>query len=124
MGSWSINPNMAVNCIYLVEADDTLEQFIESFYEQELVAETAVSLEPSLQYGDNDSVLLADWWGMGNGHSRYDLFLAAGDTIYWTVITIGTPGGYTPEQAFEEFGEVAEKILYEMITLNMERSGQ
>jgi len=121
--SWSANPNIAINCIYPIRSDITLENVIDNFYERGILTETAVVLKPSLQY-ENDVALFADWWGVGNGHSGYDLLFINDGALYWANVTIGTPGGYTPEQSFAEFGETAEEILYEMIILNIERNSQ
>jgi hypothetical protein len=121
--SWSINPNIAIDCIYPIPSRITLENIIDNFYERGILTETAVVLDPSRQY-ENDVAYFADWWGVGNGHSSYDLLLLDDNLLYWANVTIGTPGGYTPEQAFAEYGEMAEEVLYEMIMLNIERSSQ
>ena len=114
----------SIYLVNLVSIDTTIEEVVKDIYAEELLASTAVILEPTLHYV-NDVMFIASWHAIGSGENlKYVLFLADDDTIYQSSISIGTSGNYTSEQRFEEFSEIAEEILHEIIMLNMERSGQ
>ncbi|MBE2225127.1 MAG: tetratricopeptide repeat protein, partial [Anaerolineae bacterium] len=117
--SWSINPNIAINCIFKVKPDVDMEKMIEWLFSQEILNETAFPLESSITY-DTEYALYGGRYN--NGHAAFDGFLMGDGVIYWASISMGTPGGYTTEMLFDEYGVEIEALLHEIFMINLAQS--
>lgn len=117
--SWSINPNIAINCIFKVKPDVDMEKMIEWLFSQEILNETAFPLESSITY-DTEYALYGGRYN--NGHAAFDGFLMGGGVLYWASISVGTPLGYTAEMVFDTYQEEIETLLYEMLMINLGQS--
>ncbi|MCB8984943.1 MAG: tetratricopeptide repeat protein [Ardenticatenaceae bacterium] len=117
--SWSISPNVAINCIFKGAANVKMDQIVEWLFENEILYASAFPLEPTLVY-DTEYVLYADQYD--NGQSVFDGFLLGDGVLYWASISVGTPGGYTPQMVFDEFGKEIETLLHAIFMINLDQS--
>ena len=118
--SWSVSPNLAINCLFKISSNDKLEDLIPILFEDGYLYDTAVPVESSLKLANEHAFYAA--MAEENGHSVYDLFFIDGEVLYWASVDVGTPGGYNPEMLFEEIGDVIEAFLYEMLMINLGES--
>lgn len=117
--SWSISPNSAINCIFRGGSNVDMDTAIEWLFENDILFDRAFPVEPSMTY-NTEYVLYAGFYD--NGHSAFDGFLMGDGVLYWVSISVGTPGGYTPEMVFDEYGEEIEALLYEIFMINLAQS--
>ena len=117
--SWSISPNVAINCIFKNAANVDMDQSVEWLFENEILYASAFPLEPTLIY-DTEYVLYADQYD--NGQSVFDGFLMGDGVLYWASISVGTPVGYTSQMIFDEYGTEIEALLHEIFMINLGQS--
>jgi hypothetical protein len=82
------------------------------------LAPTDIELEPVLNY-DHDFALYT--YLSDSGQSSYNAFLLSDDLLFRATVTVGTPGGYSPETLFDEQGEIIETFLKNMLMINLDR---
>lgn len=119
--SWSINRNMAANCIWQMNPGITFQQTIDWLTnELKALPASATTLESVYDY-EGDFGLYA-WLG-SNGHSVYDAFLLKDDLLFWAEVDVGTPGGFSPDTLFAttEYGEPVDTFLHNVLTTNLAR---
>lgn len=117
--SWSASPNGAMNCANKVQPGNSFEQVIESLYGAGILYPTDIELEPG-QPHTHDFALYAH--RADNGHTVYDAFLLGNGVLFRATVTVGTPGGETPETIFAKSGPGIETFLTEILTRNLERA--
>lgn len=117
--SWSISPNVAINCIFKKDSTVDMDKIVEWLFENEILYASAFPLEPSLVY-DTEYVLYADQYD--NGQSVFDGFLMGDGVFYWASISVGTPGEYNPQMVFDEYGAEIEALLHKIFMINLGQS--
>ena len=114
--SWSISPNIAVNCVFVWDPTPSLDEVAPWFIDQEILSPTAIALEPSFNY-EKGSLLYVDQYD--NGQTYYDAFVIGDGVVYWASISVGTPGGYTPEDVTDAMGHDVEAALNDIAMVNL-----
>lgn len=114
--SWSINPNHAINCVFLLDPNATFESTMATTREWEILGPNAIELESTL-FHENNFALYTDMYEQ----AYYDAFLMGDGVLYWTSLSIGVPGGYTPETLFAEIGTEIEAMIDAILQINLER---
>ena len=117
--SWSVSPNMSVNCVFKTTNTVPFDDLILNLFEWDSIPPEFTKLESTITY-NNDFALYSI---MGsNGHSVYYAFLRGDEVLYFVVITLGTSGGDTPEALHADHGEIIDAFLDEVFNVNIERS--
>ena len=116
--SWSASPNFSMNCINLITPGSTFENVIASMYESGILYTTDIQLKPLLKY-EYDFALYTHI--SDNGHSVFDAFLVSNGLLYRASVSVGTPVTYTPEEVFDDQGEIIETFLKNMLMLNLDK---
>ena len=115
--SWSANPNEALNSIIKILPGSTFQDVITSMLESGLLFAGAVPVNSSLTFEDEFAVYASS---APNGHSSYDLLVSRDGLLFWASVTVGTPGGETPESIYNKNRDVVDAFLNAMITINLE----
>ena len=115
--SWSANPNEALNSIIKIYPGSTFQDVITSMLDSGMLFAGAVPVNSSLTFEDEFAVYVSS---APNGQSSYDLLVSKDGLLYWASITLGTPGGETPESVYNNNRDVVDAFLKAMITINVE----
>jgi hypothetical protein len=117
--SWSINRNLAANCIWQMNPGITFQDTIDWLISSKSLPDSAKVVVSAYDYEDDFG--LYAWLG-SNGHSVYDGLLLKDDFLYWAEIDVGTPGGFSPETLFaSKYGEPVDTFLHEVLMANLTR---
>ena len=114
--SWSANPNEALNSIIKILPGSTFQDVIASMLESGMLFAGAVPMNSSLTFEDEFAVYASS---APNGHSSYDLLVSRDGLLYWASVTVGTPGGETPESIYNKNRDVVDGFLNAIITINL-----
>ena len=117
--SWSVNRNIAMNCVNSLTPGSTFEDIVDSLYNLQILYPTDITLKP---FSKNDGNFALYAHMADNGHTIFDAFLIEDGVIFRASVGVGTPLGYTPEMIFDEQGEVIEAFLNNILKANLERS--
>jgi hypothetical protein len=117
--SWSVNRNLAANCIWQMNPGSTLQDTVDWLISGKSLPPDAKILSSAFDY-DDDFALYA-WLG-SNGHSVYDGILLKQGYFYWAEVDIGTPGGLSPETLFtSKYGKPVDDFLHDVLMANLAR---
>lgn len=119
--SWSVSENVLFHCVFVAAPGYSLDRIVENMFASGQLYEGEVPVETMLDYED-EFVLLA---GMnpGSGHSVYDLLRIHNGYLYWSSVTLGTPGGATPESLYEMHHDAIDEFLDDVMMRMIEKSG-
>ena len=119
--SWSVNPNLGINCIFPKPNDFPFEQAVEAMFDMGILDDSFSALLSPYNTYDHEVALYGGQ--LDNGHAVFDLFVGdVGETeFYWASVSLGVPGGYTVEDVYVDYGDSIETFLYSIIQINIDR---
>lgn len=120
--SWSINPNLSINCIFPKETEVSFEHAMNIMFEWGILYADAIPLPLLTNIQDREAALYGG--RLENGHAVYDLFVNGETAFYWASISLGTPGGYDVEMVYDAYGNNIEAFLYSIVEVNLERNDE
>ncbi len=116
--SWSINPDNILNCVYTDSEDVQMEEMVDLLVHNGWITDASVKLESS--YSFEHPFMLYGTFLTENGHTEYAGYLFVNVHMFYIRYDTGTQPGETPSS---KFNDVIDKMIYDILMLNLERSG-
>ncbi len=117
--SWSVTPNQATNCIYIVSPGSSLDGILKDMSDNGQLFPDEAPVQPTLNIPYEHALYVGTH---SNAHAVMDLFVVKDGYLYWSSVTLGSPVGMAPVDIYQSASEAIDAFLYKVIEINMERS--